>query len=261
MSAVAGGSVCCGRAAGPASRGRASTAAAAAADPGRDLRQEWRASRAPARWPSPAAWSARRSSARHRRAERRFLPAILRGDEMWCQLFSEPGAGSDLAVSPPAPCATATSGWSTGRRCGPRRPMSRLGHPARPHRPRRAQAQGHHLLPRRHGTPGDRHPAARQVTGDAHFSEVFLADVRIPADHVLGEVGQGWRAAPIHPGQRAGAMIGGNSLMVDLYYLVGLARRSWADRRSDRPSGTGGDPHPLRAAHLPAATAHAPRRR
>ena len=97
---------------------------------------------------------------RHRRAEARWLRPLWTGEEVWCQLFSEPGAGSDLAgLATRAVRDDDGEDWRGQRAegvdvAGPRGP---LGPAARPHRPGRAQARRAHLLRLRH----DRRPASR----------------------------------------------------------------------------------------------------
>ena len=78
--------------------------------------------------------------------------AAVQRDEIWCQLFSEPDAGSDFAaVAPRRPSATATTGSSTVRRCGRRWPTSHGGACSwRAPTPSAAKHQGLTYLPRRH---------------------------------------------------------------------------------------------------------------
>ena len=127
----------------------------------------------------------------------RHLEPMLRGEEMWCQLFSEPAAGSDLPVAAsPAPSGTGTTSSSTVRRCGRRWPSTATG-PSCWHGPTAS-------VPGRRGlsyllvdmtTPGIDVRPLRQITGVAHFNEVFLTDVRVPAANLVGAEGEGWNVA------------------------------------------------------------------
>jgi alkylation response protein AidB-like acyl-CoA dehydrogenase len=126
----------------------------------------------------------------------RFLPALLRGDEVWCQLFSEPGAGSDLAGI--ATRAERTGGgwivngqkvWTSYARHSDFGILLARTHPDRP----KHRGITYFLLDM--STPGIEVRPIPQMNGSSEFNEVFLTDVHVPDDRVLGHVGEGWRVA------------------------------------------------------------------
>jgi alkylation response protein AidB-like acyl-CoA dehydrogenase len=128
--------------------------------------------------------------------KRRFLRPLFIGDEIWCQLFSEPGAGSDLA-SLATRAVPAPGGW----RVSGQKVWTTLGHVARwglllartdPDQPKH-RGLTYFLLDMT--SPGVDVRPLRQLTGEAEFNEVYLDDVFVPDEAVLGEVGAGWTIA------------------------------------------------------------------
>lgn len=123
----------------------------------------------------------------------RFLHPILRGDEIWCQLFSEPEAGSDLA-SLRTRATRVDGGWLiNGQKIWTSRAhiASHAILLARTGGGPRHKGITYFLLPM--DTPGVSVRPLRHMLGEAEFNEVFLDDVFIPDELVVGEVDGGWK--------------------------------------------------------------------
>ncbi|MGV0795541.1 acyl-CoA dehydrogenase family protein [Mycolicibacterium elephantis] len=128
--------------------------------------------------------------------KRRLLPAMLSGDIIACQLFSEPGAGSDLsAVSTRAVrtqdgwVATGQKVWTTGGHYSDiGLLLARTGDDAIAHRRLTMFVVDMH-------DPAIEVRPLREMSGGAHFNEVFIDNVRIPDDCRVGDVNGGWRVA------------------------------------------------------------------
>jgi alkylation response protein AidB-like acyl-CoA dehydrogenase len=125
--------------------------------------------------------------------KQRHLPAMLRGDETWAQLLSEPGAGSDLGgVTTRAVrdgedfVLNGQKVWTSAAQESDYATALVRTDPSKP------KYQGLSMLIVDLHSPGVDIRPLRQMTGEAEFNEVFLDDVRVPAANVMGEYNGGW---------------------------------------------------------------------
>jgi alkylation response protein AidB-like acyl-CoA dehydrogenase len=126
----------------------------------------------------------------------RFLPGMLDASELWCQGFSEPDAGSDLAAVRTSAVRAGDELSITGQkvwtsRAGIARWCAALVRTDRDERRHRGLSMA--IVDMR--SPGVTVRPLPQILGEPHFSEVFLEDVRVPVGDVIGELGDGWRVA------------------------------------------------------------------
>lgn len=143
----------------------------------------------------------------------RFVPPTLRGELIWCQLFSEPGAGSDLAALR-MKAVRAEGGWRlTGQKVwNSAAQKAHFGVCLARTDPDAPKHKGITYFIVDMKTPGIVIRPLREITGDELFNEVFFDDVFVPDELVVGDVNDGWRLARTTLANERVAMAGGTAL-------------------------------------------------
>ena len=170
--------------------------------------------------------------------QRRWLRPLWTGEEIWCQLFSEPGAGSDLAglATRAVPDAAGERWVVNGQKV-----WTSSAHLARW---ALLVARSDPDVPKHQGltyfacdmtAPGVEVRPLRQITGEAEFNEVFLTDVPIPDADRIGPVGEGWKVATATLMNERVAIGGGAAPREG--GMIGSAARTWREHPELRTPG------------------------
>ena len=165
----------------------------------------------------------------------RWLPRLLSGEEFWCQLFSEPNAGSDLASLSTTATSDGEEWVISGQKVWTSYAhlatwgilLARTSHEGAPQ-----NGVSYFICPMK--AKGVTVRPLIDMTGDHAFNEVFLDDLRLPADCLLGEVNDGWRLAKVTLGNERvslsgeGVLWGRGPTANDLVDLVRTQRHALA---------------------------------
>ncbi len=164
--------------------------------------------------------------------KRRYLPRILSAEEIWCQGFSEPGAGSDLSA-----VRTRIELQNGHFLVNGQKVWSSIAHLADfcilvgrgdPDSQRHA---GLTYVIANMRAPGVEVRPLQQITGEAEFNEIFFTDVEVPRENLLGEIGGGWQVAMttlLHERGTLGFALTG-TLEAQVQKLIALAKQRAAD--------------------------------
>ncbi len=161
--------------------------------------------------------------------KQRYLPPLLAGEEMWCQLFSEPGAGSDLAGLATRAERDGDEWIVNGQKIWTSySQFAKFGILLARTDPDAPKHRGitYFICPM--DVRGVEVRPIVEMTGNASFSEVFFTDVRVPAGNVVGEVNDGWRLARLTLANERVSLSAGGALWgmgPRVGHLVDLARR------------------------------------
>ncbi|MCZ6711277.1 MAG: acyl-CoA dehydrogenase family protein [Gammaproteobacteria bacterium] len=170
--------------------------------------------------------------------KQRLLPPLAAGEEVWCQLFSEPAGGSDLAALRTRAVRDGDDWvingqkiWTSGAQ------HSDYGILVVRSDPTVAKHKGLSYFFIDMHSPGIEIKPIKQISGDSGFNEVYFTDVRIPDSQRLGEVGQGWQVA-LTTLMNERASIGGSPVRVGFDAIFRLAQKVMID---DRPAIDNGE--------------------